>query len=82
MHDHHIYKFIQTAESNGYDWVVMNYRGIHVPLKNGKPLSFHDFETFKEPLRYILDQNKDSDRQVFLFGSSLGGHFVANIMCD
>lgn len=82
IEDHHINNFIQTAQENGYDWVLINYRGIQHPLKNGKPLSFQDVESFKEPLRYILDLNKMNDRKVFIFGSSLGGNFVANIICD
>lgn len=80
--DHHIHTFINSAQESGYDWVLINYRGIQVPLKNGKPLSFQDVESFKEPLRYILKLNKDKNRQIFIFGSSLGGNFVANIICD
>lgn len=80
--DHHIHTFIQQAQENDYDWVIINYRGIDVPLQTGRPLTFNDFESFKEPLRYLINQNKNNKRKIFIFGSSLGGNYVANIMCD
>lgn len=80
--DHHIHTLITAAQSNGYDWVILNYRGIHIPMTSGRPLTFDDYESFKEPLRHILEQNKNNNRKIFIFGSSLGGNYVGNIICD
>lgn len=53
--DHHIHNLITEAQSEGYDWVIFNYRGIHIPMTSGRPLTFDDYESFKEPLRHILE---------------------------
>ena len=56
IEDHYHRTFIDMAEENGYDWVLINYRGIKLGIdeKNGLPLGFYDFLQFREPLRYIL----------------------------
>jgi hypothetical protein len=52
--DHYHHTFIWEAERKGMDWLLINYRGVTHPLKNGIPFSVHDSDSFKVVIRDIL----------------------------
>jgi len=78
--DHYHHTLIDEAVSNGYDWTLINYRGVTHPMSTGLPFTYHDVTSFQEPLSFILDQNPN--REIFVVGSSLGGNIAANIMAS
>ena len=71
---------IKEAEANGYDWVLVNYRGVQHQLKTGQPFNAFDWQSFEEAIQHIIDQNPS--RQIFIVGSSLGGNMAANVLAE
>jgi len=55
LDDHYHHTLIDMADENGFDWVMINYRGVSIPLEKGIPFHATDFIGFREPLRKILD---------------------------
>ena len=53
INDHYHHTLIDEANMHGYDWVIINYRGLEHPTVNGKPFSANDLIGFKEPTEYI-----------------------------
>ena len=58
IYDKYHHTLIEEANMHGYDWAIINYRGINHPQKTGKPFSAMDFDSFKEPLKKIMEANK------------------------
>ena len=55
--DHYHHTLIEAAMKSGYDWKLINYRGVTHKMSTGIPFTTNDFESFKEPLKYIIGQN-------------------------
>ena len=79
--DNYHRSLIEEAEMHGYDWVHINYRGLRIPLKDGKPLLSYDFLSFREGLTHIMSTINPGS-QVFLIGSSLGGNIAFNLLAE
>ena len=54
IHDNYHRSLIEEAEKNDFDWVLINYRGLGIPLKNGRALISYDFLSFREGLTHIM----------------------------
>lgn len=80
VHDHYLMTLIDVAKDE-YDWVVLNYKGWGHQLKNSKPYSCYDIDAFKEPFLKIAESSRGK-RQVFMYGSSMGGNVLLNILAD
>ena len=78
MRDHYHHTLIAEALNHGFDWTLINYRGVSHRASNGVPFSTSEFQSFRESVRHIIDKNPN--RQIFLVGSSLGGNVAANIL--
>jgi len=56
VEDHYNHTFIDKAEKNGYDWLLVNYRGITHPMRNTLPFHAADFSSFKEVILEVTKQ--------------------------
>jgi len=81
VEDHYHHTFVECAEKHGYDWLLINYRGMRHPLKTTQPFSSFDYHTFEEVIIDVIKQNQGK-RQIFIFGTSLGGHMTANLLAN
>lgn len=80
INDHYLCTIIEESAQHGYDWMVINYRGVTHQLTTGVPFTSLEYESFKQPLMHIMRTNPG--RQIFIAGYSLGGNFVANLVSD
>lgn len=87
IYDHYIHTIIGELEAHGYDWCFLNYRGIVHKLTSSKPFQPGDHESFIEQFDRVLERERDPStrkikRQIFLYGASLGGNIVLNMLAD
>ena len=76
--DEYVHTLIKASMDNGYDWTLINYRGMTHPLTTPFPFSTSDFDSFNQALADIIKRN--AGKQIFVVGSSLGGNVLANIL--